>query len=60
MAKGVILAADESRYSYQQEDVKSVNEDGGPVVLNQVDEVDLSQKLKPQRRYTLQKQSSLT
>ena len=40
MAKGVILAADESRYSYQQEDVKSVNEDGGPVVLNQGDEVD--------------------
>ena len=40
LAKGIILAADESRYSYQQEDVKSANEEGKPVVLSQGDEVD--------------------
>ena len=40
LGSGVILSADEQRYSYIDEDVKSVTANGTTVVLRQGDEVD--------------------
>lgn len=40
LGPGVILSADEQRYAYLGEDVKSVTASGATVVLRQGDEVD--------------------
>ena len=40
LGPGVILSADEQRYAYLGEDVKSVTANGATVVLRQGDEVD--------------------
>ena len=40
LAPGIILNADEQRFTYLQEDVASVAKDGAAIVLKQGDEVD--------------------